>query len=255
VLFGIVVWGGAWVAGDQYRQRRQRVADRAERARTTERETVRERRLAIAEERNRIARDLHDSAAHAINVILVHAGAARLLQQRDPEAARVAISTVEEVARETIGEIDQLIRGLREDVVDEQPIEPPTGLAALETLAERHRTAGLPVAIRVEGRPRALAPALDRAAFRIVQESLTNAARHGSGGADVEIVYAADRLELVIVNPVASGTAGEGIEGGHGILGMRERAWLLGGSLTAGFDRGRFRVDARVPYGGARGKA
>ena len=243
VLFGILVWGSAWVIGDQVRQRRQRVA-------RTEQDTARERRLAVAEERNRIARDLHDSAAHSINVILVQAGAARLLQERDPAAARVALTTIEDVARETIGEIDQMIRGLREDGTPRpnEAIEPPTGLAALDTLAERHRAAGLPVAIQFRGQQRSLAPGLDQAAFRIVQESLTNAARHGNGDARVEVAYDETALELTISNPVAAGP--ETIEVGHGILGMHERAALLGGSLAASFGNGRFRVHARVPYAG-----
>jgi signal transduction histidine kinase len=250
VLFGILVWGSAWVIGDQLGQRRQRMADSEERVRRTERETARERRLAIAEERNRIARDLHDSAAHSINVILVQAGAARLLQQRDPEAARVALTTIEEVARETIGEIDQLIRGLREDGTrgPEDAIEPPTGLAALETLADRHRAAGLPVAIRFRGERRTLAPALDQAAFRIVQESLTNAVRHGSGRVEVEVAYGEAELELTISNRAEPGP--DAAEAGHGILGMRERTALLGGRLDAGFSGGRFVVHARVPYFG-----
>jgi signal transduction histidine kinase len=251
VLFGTFVWGTAWVIGDQLRQRRQRMADLEERGRRTEREAERERRLAVAEERNRIARDLHDSAAHAINVILVHAGGARLLQERDPDAARVAMTTIEEVARETIGEIEQLIRGLREDGARDEPeksIEAPTGLAALETLVERHRATGLSVRINVQGRRRSLAPSLDQAAYRILQESLTNAARHGSGPADLEIVYGATQLELTITNPTHAGSAGDRVEGGHGLLGMRERAELLGGSLEAGFEDARFRVHARAPY-------
>jgi DNA-binding NarL/FixJ family response regulator len=138
ILFGVVVWGGAWVLGDQIAQRRQRQADLAERASRAERDTLREARLAAAEERTRIARDLHDSAAHAINVILVQAGAARLLQERDPSAVREALATIEDVARETIGDIDQLIRGLREDDVGE-PIEAPAGLAAVATLARGRR--------------------------------------------------------------------------------------------------------------------
>jgi signal transduction histidine kinase len=248
VLFGTIVWGGAWMIGDQLRQRRQRVTAGEERLLQTERETVRERRLAVAEERNRIARDLHDSAAHSINVILVQAGAARLLQQRDPDAARAALTTIEEVARETIGEIDQLIRGLREgDGRDaDDPVEPPTRLAALETLADRNRAAGLPVELRIDGDPRPLAPALDQAAFRIVQESLTNAARHGSGPVDVDVGYGEAELELTISNPAEPGL--DAAEVGHGILGMRERAGLLGGSLAAGLGSGRFRVHARLPY-------
>jgi DNA-binding NarL/FixJ family response regulator/signal transduction histidine kinase len=205
ILFGIVLWGGAWVIADQLRHRRQRLADLEQRARRAERETERERRLAAAEERTRIARDLHDSAAHAINVILVHAGAARLLQRRDPDAVQTALTTIEHLARETIGEIDQLVRGLREegrgDGTDDA-IEPPTGLAAVETLAQRHRAAGVAMEIRVDGRPRPLAPALDQSAYRILQESLTNAARHGSGRADVQIAYGQGHLELAISNPL-----------------------------------------------------
>jgi signal transduction histidine kinase len=246
ILFGILVWGAAWVIGDQVRQRRQRLSDFEERA-------GRERRLAVAEERTRIARDLHDSAAHAINVILVQAGAARLLQQRDPEAVRVALTTIEEVARETIGEIDQLVHSLRENGTHDErgkAIEPPTGLAALETLAERYRATGLTIDIHVDGRRRLLTRGLDQAAYRILQESLTNAARHGSGRADVEISYREGRLDLTISNPTPPGSGGDGFEGGHGILGMRERTNLLGGSLETGGKDGVFRVHARLPYGG-----
>jgi signal transduction histidine kinase len=244
ILAGIIVWGGAWIAGDQVRQRRQRLADLEERALRAERETERERRLAAAEERTRIARDLHDSAAHAINVILVQAGAARLLQERDPASAREALNTIEDVARETIGEIDHLIHGLREE--SPQPVEPPVGLAALETLAERHRAAGQAIAIRIDGERRPLGPGVDQAAYRILQESLTNAARHGSGEAAVEIAYREAALELTVSNALRSNGARH--DGGHGILGMRERAALLGGSLRAAPAGDTFRVQARLPY-------
>jgi signal transduction histidine kinase len=252
ILFGIVVWGGAWVLGDQLQQRRRRRADVEDRIRRARRDTERERRLAAAEERTRIARDLHDSAAHAINVILVQAGAARLLQQRDPDATRRALTTIEEVARETIGEIDLLVHGLRENGAGgESPaIEPPTGLAALETLAERYRVGGLEIEIHTAGRPRPLSRALDQAAYRIVQESLTNAARHGSGAAEIDIVYGESELELTISNPAAPPADGETVAGGHGILGMRERAALLDGRLEVGRDGAAFRVDARLPYAG-----
>jgi signal transduction histidine kinase len=252
ILSGIIVWGCAWIAGDQLRQRRQRRADREERARRAERDVERERRLAAAEERTRIARDLHDSAAHAINVILVQAGAARLLRRRDPGGAEQALTTIEDVARETIGEIDQLIRGLRENGTTPTAadgIEPPTGLAALQTLAERHRAAGHEIRITIAGRPRSLAPGLDRAAYRILQESLTNAARHGSGPAEVTITYGDDELELSVSNPAQTAANGERAEVGHGILGMRERAALLGGSLHVRRPDAAFRVDAHIPYG------
>jgi signal transduction histidine kinase len=250
VLFGIVVWGGAWMIGDQVRQRRRRRVDVEERIANAARETERERRLAAAEERTRIARDLHDSAAHAINVILVQAGAARLLQQRDPEAAREALTTIEDVARETIGEIDVLVRGLRDASTPDgaTAIEPPTGLAALGTLAARYRAAGLAIEIQVGGRRRPLPRGLDQAAYRIIQESLTNAARHGTGGADVGIEYGDDELELTVENPVGVAPAVPTGPGGQGILGMRERASLLGGTLEARREGERFRVHARLPY-------
>jgi signal transduction histidine kinase len=250
ILFGVLVWGGAWVLGDQIAQRRQRLADLAERTRRAERETRREARLAAAEERTRIARDLHDSAAHAINVILVQAGAARLLQDRDPDAVREALVTIEDVARETIGEIDQLIRGLREDAAGET-IEAPAGLAALGALAARHRAAGLAVDVRVNGERRPLAPGVDQAAYRILQESLTNAARHGEGPAAVEIRYGDAELGLTVSNRAGTDVAGTPDEG-HGILGMRERAALLGGRFEAAASGGRFRVHARLPYAGER---
>jgi signal transduction histidine kinase len=251
ILFGVLVWGGAWVLGDQLRQRRRRRADVEERIRRARRDTERERRLAAAEERTRIARDLHDSAAHAINVILVQAGAARLLQQRDPQATRRALTTIEDVARETIGEIDQLVHGLRENGEEPPAVEPPTGLAALETLAERYRAGGLAIEIHTAGRPRPLSRGLDQAAYRILQESLTNAARHGVGEAEVDIRYGAGELELKVANPAGTGGYSEPATGGHGILGMRERAALLGGTLEAGRQASSFRVHARLPYASA----
>jgi len=246
LLFGAVVWAAAWFAGDRARLRRERLAELEQRALHAEREAERERRLAAAEERTRIARDLHDSAGHAINVILVQAGAARLLHEQDPERSREALATIENVARETIGEIDQLVRALREDGSSDG-VEPPPGLAALETLAERYRGSGLAVSVRVAGTPKVLAPAADQAAYRILQEALTNAALHGGGSAEVELDFGPSMLELAVSNPPAPGSAARD-GGGHGIIGMRERAQLLGGSVEAGASDGRFRLRARLPY-------
>ena len=249
LLFGALVWGGAWVIGDRVRQRRGRIVELEERARRAERDAERERRLAAAEERTRIARDLHDSAGHAINVILVQAGAARLLSRQDPERSQAALETIEEVARETLGEIDQLVRALRDDDAPNgaaAKVEPPTGLAAVKTLAERHRSAGLAVEVHERGSRRPLSPGLDQAAYRILQEALTNAARHGAGSAVVGIAFTPTSLELTVTNPTGPGTS-PGADG-HGIVGMRERAALLGGSLEAGASDGHFRIRARLPY-------
>jgi signal transduction histidine kinase len=250
LLFGALLWGGAWVGGERVRLRRVRIAELEERARRAERDAERERRLAAAQERTRIARDLHDSAGHAINVILVQAGAARLLSKQDPERSQAALETIEDVARETLGEIDQLVRALREDDLPEASgasVEPPLGLAALQTLTHRHRSAGLVLDVRARGTRRPLAPGVDRAAYRILQEALTNAARHGDGSAEVEIGFGPSALELVVSNPTRPGAPVAGP--GHGIVGMRERAALLGGTLEAGAGNGVFRVTAHLPYG------
>jgi signal transduction histidine kinase len=251
LLFGALVWGGAWVIGDRVRDRRARIVELEERARRAERDAERERRLAAAEERTRIARDLHDSAGHAINVILVQAGAARLLSKQDPERSQAALEAIEEVARETLGEIDHLVRALREDDLAAnaaQSVEPPPGLAALETLAERHRSAGLAVSVQERGSRRPLPPGFDQAAYRILQEALTNAALHGEGSAEVEVAFGPSSLELAVTNPTRPGSSPQ--EAGHGIIGMRERATLLGGAFDAGASDGRFRVRAHLPYGG-----
>jgi signal transduction histidine kinase len=242
LLFGIAVWGGAWLAGDRARLRRQRIAELEDRAARAEREAEQERRLAAAEERSRIARDLHDSAGHAINVILVHAGLGRLRSARDELDVRTEFETIEQVARETIGEIDQLVGALRAEPRDD--VEPPPGLAALPRLVERHRAAGLDVTATVHGERPPLPRAVDRAAYRILQEALTNAARHGSGTARVEVAFD-DGVELTVTNPL--GGDGRGTSGGHGVVGMRERATLLGGTLDAGARDGRFEVTARLP--------
>jgi signal transduction histidine kinase len=241
LLVGVLVWGGAWVVGDRIRHRRERRRDVVESA-------ARERRLAAAEERTRIARDLHDSAGHALNVILVQAGAARLLEEKDPARARAAIATIEEIARETVGDIDRLVSALREDGSD-GAVEPPPGLAALDSLVRVQRASGLEVRVQVSGDRRAAPPGVDRAAYRILQEALTNAARHGAGGAEVELEFGPGALDLRVTNPVAPGTVPGA---GHGLVGMRERAALLGGMLTAGPADGRFTVRAELPYDGGR---
>jgi signal transduction histidine kinase len=242
LLLGSALWTAAWFAGDRARLRRERIAELEERARRAEREAERERQLAAAEERTRIARDLHDSAGHAINVILVHAGAARLLAEKDPGRSREALGTIETVARETLREIDALVRALRDD---DRTVQPPAGLAALDRLVERHREAGLDVEVRTRGERRPLGPAADQAAYRILQESLTNALRHGAGSAEVRLDYGADAVELGVTNPASGNGA---VSAGHGIVGMRERATLLGGSVDVAAADGRFAVRARLPY-------
>jgi signal transduction histidine kinase len=255
ILFGVLTFGGAWLAGDRTRLRRERMAELEERAVRAERDAERERLLAAAEERGRIARDLHDSAGHAINVILVHAGMGRLQTERDPERAREAFETIEEVARETVGEIDQMVGALREDASLPDPsreVEPPPGLAALDGLVERHRAAGLRVTTTISGDRRPLPPRVDRGAYRILQEALTNAARHGDGSAAVELAFAPGVLDVTVANPISPEGTARPSGGGHGVVGMRERAALLGGSLDVSARNGSFELHAHLPFADSR---
>jgi signal transduction histidine kinase len=240
-----LAWMVAWFAGERARLRHEHIAELAERAARTERDAERERLLAIAEERARIARDLHDSAGHAINVIAVRAGTARM--RREPERSQAALEAIEELARRTVEDIDRIVGSLRERDSANGAVDAPPALASLDTLAARHHAAGLDVRIASEGDARQLENAVDQAAYRILQEALTNAARHGTGAARVQIAFGEAALELTVSN-AASVERSPRPNGGHGLVGMRERATLLGGSLAVERADGTFRVRARLPY-------
>jgi signal transduction histidine kinase len=238
-----LAWSVAWFAGERTRLRHEHVAELAERAQRAEHDAERDRLLAVAEERARIARDLHDSAGHAINVIAMRAGTARL--RRDPERSQAALEAIEDLARKTAGEFEQIVGTLREPT--NGPVEAPPGLASLDTLVERHAAAGLDVNVARDGTPRDLERAVDQAVYRILQEALTNAARHGRGDARIEIAFADAAIQLMVTNAAGPDTAMRS-NGGHGLIGMRERATMLGGSFEAGPVHGSFRVRARIPY-------
>ncbi|GAA0906138.1 hypothetical protein Vau01_095120 [Virgisporangium aurantiacum] len=286
---------GMWFAAERTRLRQAALDAAEERVRRSEREAERENRLAAAEERTRIARELHDSAGHAINVILVQAGAARLLHTRDPEASLRAIGTVEEVARATIVDIDRMVHALRTEDVEPVPADP----AALRELLEHHRRSGLQLATTFGGEQRSLPRSVAWAAYRILQEALTNATRHGNGSAAVEVEYGTHAMEIAVSNRTAAnganagrrsegtngsngsngngasagggntgnlsgangdtGTGGTGggandtplgdrPNGGHGLIGMRERATLLGGTFATATEAGTFQVRVQLPY-------
>jgi signal transduction histidine kinase len=248
LAIGALVWAVAWFAGERTRLRRAQIVELEARALRAERDAERDRRLIAAEERARIARDLHDSAGHAINVIGIQAGAARLLQEQDPERSRAALETVELVARQTAEEIDHIVLALRGGEASAETAATPAGLAALDTLVAQHAVAGLAVSVTREGGERELSAPLDTAAYRILQEALTNAGRHGAGSAHVGLRFSATALELSVTNPTL-GPVSMRVNGGHGLIGMRERASLLGGALEAGSAGGTFRVTASLPYG------
>jgi signal transduction histidine kinase len=239
----------AWFAGERTRLRREQMTELRQRAVLAEQQTARERRLAVAEERARIARDLHDSAGHALNVIAVRAGAARLRHDREPERSRTALAAIEDIARQTVADIDQFIGTLRADDAPASVIDAPPGLASLGTLLAQHTAAGLQVTVTRTGTARAIGAAADQAAYRILQEALTNAARHGTGAARVELGYGEMALQITVTNPVRADLRSAASRG-HGVIGMHERAALLGGQLAAGRAGDTFRVGARIPYAG-----
>jgi signal transduction histidine kinase len=250
LLHTCLAWTGAWFAGERTRLRRDQVAQLHDRALRAERDADRERLLAVAEERARIARDLHDSAAHAISVIAVRAGAARLRHHQDPDRSLSALQAVEELARQTVAEIDQIVGTLRDRPVG-GAVEAPSGLASLGTLIAHHAAAGLKVSVHTDGDTRPLTGAADQAAYRILQEALTNAARHGTGSARVDMAYTDTSVRVIVTNPVRPGMPAR-VGGGHGLIGMRERAAALGGSLDTGRVDGVYRVHAQIPHHGHR---
>lgn len=247
LLHAGLAWAVAWFAGERTRLRREQIAELERRAVRAEGETERERRLAAAEERARIARDLHDSAGHAISVIALRSGTARLRHDEDPERSRLALEGIEQLARQTVAEIDQIVGTLRDSGSSGIVVEAPPGLASLGTLVARHTAAGLDVSVVTGGPPRPLGGPVDQATYRILQEALTNAARHGAGSARVELAFGETSLRLTVANPVLAAPVAQP-SGGHGLIGMRERATLPGGTLQAERVDGAFRLRAQLPY-------
>lgn len=218
-------------------------------ARLEDEQEVRARR-AGAEERNRMARELHDVIAHCVSVMVVQTGAARQVALGDPEAARGALQVVESSGREALVELRRIVGALRHgdvELAESATLEP----AQLEGLAERARAAGFPVELRVEGKLGALPPGIGRVAYRLVQEALTNGIKHaGPARASVSVIIGTRELELE-VHDTGTGAVPrhENRDGaGHGLVGMRERVALYGGELHAGpRDGGGFEVRARIP--------
>jgi signal transduction histidine kinase len=218
-------------------------------ARLKEEQELRARRAA-SEERNRMARELHDVIAHCVSVMVVQTSAARRVLRLDVEAAREAMQAVEGSGREALVELRRIVGVLRHGS-DELAGFPSRGLSELDALVDRARAAGLPVELRVEGRRGALPPDLGRVAYRFVQEALTNAIKHAGGArTQVTVSIGARELELAVSDTgLGPAPAGEDRDGsGHGLVGMRERVTLYGGELRAGPGRdGGFEVRARIP--------
>ncbi len=236
---GWLAWVAAYVAAvELFRTRR----ERREQAKAVLAEAERRRG---SEERLRIARDLHDVLGHHVSLINVQAGVALYLMDDDPEQARSALTAIKQSSRDLLREMRSTLGVLR-GVDEEPPHQPVAGLARLDELVEATRAAGLPVTVEVSGEPRELPPSVDTAAYRIMQEALTNARKHaGPAEASVLLTYTEDGITMRIDDD-GTGPVG-GSDGGNGLPGMRERAAALGGTLTAGpRPGGGFRVDAHL---------
>jgi signal transduction histidine kinase len=205
-------------------------------------------REAVLEERRRIARELHDVVAHHISVMGVLATGARRTLSRDPEAADEALATIEATGRTTLREMRRLLDVLRRDDETDAALQPQPGVAGLEALVAQVREAGLAVRLTVVGDPRPLDPGVDLTIFRIVQEGLTNALKHaGPASAEVRVEFRGDRLALEVIDD-GRGTSGRNGHTGHGLVGMRERVSLYGGTLRTGpRTGGGYAVTANIP--------
>ena len=246
LLFITMILGGAWLAGQAIRYRRQREKALEQLTVDLEREREEKARAAVAEERVRIARELHDVVAHAISVIVLQARGGRRSLGNDPGETREALDTIEATGSEALAEMRRLLGMLRRDD-EEIALAPQPSLKNLGALAAQVKEAGLPVELVVEGKPIELPPGVDLSAYRIVQEALTNALKHaGPATARVIVRYHEDDLELEIADTGLGAGAGNG--DGHGLVGMRERVSLYGGKIEAGPQHtGGFAIRARLP--------
>ena len=233
------------ITGRVVRRLREQAERLAELTVHLEHERERAEQAAVAEERGRIARELHDVVAHGVSVIAIQADAAEAALDRDPELARTPLRTIRASAKEAMEEMRHLLDVLREDG-DGGELLPQPGLGQVPDLVEHARGAGVEVTLAVDGEPRPLAPGLDLSAYRIVQEALTNVRKHAAGApARVTVTWAPSELALEVRD---SGPGGQAVNGGHGLVGMRERVRLHGGELQAGpAPDGGFAVRARLP--------
>ncbi|MDQ6748717.1 MAG: sensor histidine kinase [Candidatus Dormibacteraeota bacterium] len=205
---------------------------------------------AVSEERARIARELHDVVAHKMSVIVLQAGGALRVLDRDPDKVREVLTNIETQGREALTEMRRVLEVMRVHGVDGPELLPQPGLQDLPALVADVSQAGVPVKLSVAGEVRALPPGLDLSAYRIVQEALTNVLKHATGAAaDVNVHYGDGKVELLIQNQpgAAAKTALRQTGGGHGLVGMRERVSLFGGELHAGPHDGGYRVQALLP--------
>ncbi|MFE7706776.1 sensor histidine kinase [Streptomyces sp. NPDC057486] len=246
----------AWVLGDSMRTRRAYFDQLEERAARLEREREAQSKVAVAAERARIARELHDVVAHNVSVMVVQADGAAYVMDAAPDQARQALETISSTGRQALAEMRRLLGVLRTgDARESGEYVPQPDVEQIEDLIEQVRQTGLAVDFKIEGTPRPLPSGVELTAYRIVQEALTNTRKHGGpdAGASVRLVYFDDGLGLLVEDD-GRGAAHElyedgGADGaGHGMIGMRERVGMVGGTLDAGpRPGGGFRISALLP--------
>ncbi|SDS31479.1 sensor histidine kinase [Actinoplanes derwentensis] len=237
----------AAAVGDASRNRRELLAEVRQRAVQAELTREQEARRQVREERVRIARDLHDVVAHHITLVNAQAGVAHHLMRSHPDRAQLALAGIRETSRVALDELRCTVGLLRSDDETPQSRQPTPTLTDLDGLVGSFRASGFDVTVHRDGTPRPLTGSADVSAYRIVQEALTNAGKHGTvRHAEVYLAYDDTRLRIAVVNPARPGHRGAGT--GHGLIGMRERAGAVGGTLTARMDGdGRFVVEADLP--------
>jgi signal transduction histidine kinase len=248
LVFVSVVLFAPFIGGSVLHARRERERVLERRAARLEREGERQTQAAVDEERARIARELHDVVAHAMSVIVVQAGAERHVLPPEQESTRAVLEAIEHISRQALGEMRRLL-GMMRSTSDDITLAPQPSLVHLPDLCQRMCSAGLPVTLDVDGELGDLPPGVEVSAYRIVQEALTNALKHaGPATARVTLRQSAAMLEVEIVDDGVG--SGNGSSGGHGLVGMRERATVYGGRLETGNrPSGGYAVRVQLPLG------
>jgi signal transduction histidine kinase len=245
-------WALAWLLGTYVRMRGEQADAAGERAASLERDQEVRAREAVANERARMARELHDIVGHALNLIVIQAGGAQRAFESKPQAARDALVSIESASREALADMERMLGVLRAADDGHADLGPQPGLKQLDSLAAQVSEAGLAVELIVEGSQLELPASVELSAYRIVQEALTNSLKHSRAShARVAVRYRADSLEIEVTDdgrgPPERGPGGN--NGGRGLLGMRERVALFGGDLSVGpAPTGGYRVQARLPF-------
>ena len=249
-VFTSIAFSVAWTIGFAISRKFWEADEARERAAQAEREREERARLAVADERTRIARELHDVVGHSVSVMTVQASAARRLLRPHQEKEREALLVVEQTGREALAEMRRMVGVLRRP--EEAPaLAPQPSLQYLDKLVQHAREAGLPVELRIEGTPEQLPTGVDLTAYRLVQEGLTNALKHARAQrAEVVVRYGDGHVELAVSDDGrgVDGGGRDGDGGGHGLVGMRERVSVYGGEFEAGPRAGGgYRLRARLP--------